>query len=150
MRVGTCLAVFLVFPLGSPANAQEAKTARYGVALDVKTFPQATAKEALASVIKAIDEKKFDYLTAQLADPTFIDDRVKRVYGGKFAEQVQDTQSRLDLPAVKLLKRFLKDGKWTIDKTSAVVQLDDVKDRSVHLVLKDGRWYLQHRFAPSK
>ena len=36
-----------------------------------------TPKEALASVLKAADAGRFDYLTAQLADPSFIDDRVK-------------------------------------------------------------------------
>jgi hypothetical protein len=118
------------------------------MALDLKSYPQSTAKETLASVIKAIDDKKVAYLVAQLADPAFVDDRVKRIYGGKFEEQVHDTQGRLDPSTVKQLKRFLKEGKWTITPTSAVVQLDDVKDRCVRLVRKDGRWYLEHRFAP--
>src|SRR5262245_61113248 len=72
--------VLLLCPLA--AIAQD--TARYGISLDVKTYPQATAKEALASVLKAIDARKIDYLVAQLADPSFVDDRVKRVYAGKF------------------------------------------------------------------
>jgi hypothetical protein len=146
MRVGSALAAVLVLAL--TADAQEGKDTRHGVALDIKTFPQATAKEALASVIKAIDEKKFSYLVAQLADPPFVDDRVKRLYGGKFEEQVKDTRSRLDLSTVKLLKRFLKDGKWTLTKVDALVQLDDVKDRCVRLIQRDGRWYLEHRFTP--
>ena len=149
MRAGFCLAVLLACHTTSAAGQPSAGGTRYGIAPDSKSFPQSTAKEALASVIKAVDEKKFDYLVAQLADPTFVDDRVKRIYGGKFAEQVQDTRGRLDLPTVKLLKRFLKDGKWTIDSSSARVQLDDVKDKSVCLVQKDGRWHLEHRFAPS-
>src|SRR5262245_49315648 len=124
------------------------KTARYGVALDTKAYPQATAKEALASVIKAAEAKKFDYLVAQLAEPGFVDDRVKRVYGGKFDEQVQDTRARLDPVTVKLLKRFLKDGTWKVEKTSATVTLKDVKDRVVRLTKKGDRWYLEHSFAP--
>jgi hypothetical protein len=148
MRSGFVFAGFCVLFFVAMVPAQEGKSSRYGIALDVKSYPQSTAKEALASVIKAIDDKKIAYLTAQLADPAFVDDRVKRLYGGKFDEQVQDTQARLDPSTVKQLKRFLKEGKWTITATSAVVTLEEVKDCCVRLVRKDGRWYLEHRFAP--
>jgi hypothetical protein len=149
MRAAALLLVALMSCPGAAARAGDAdRDSRYGVALDTKAFPQATPKEALASALAAIEKKKFNYLVAHLADPTFVDDRVKRVYAGRFAEQVLDTQARLDPPTVKQLKRFLDSGKWTIDKTSAVVQLDDVKQRCVNLVKKDGRWYLEHRFAP--
>jgi hypothetical protein len=148
MRDGTILTALFVLLFSSTARAQEEKGTRYGIALDLKSFPQSTAKEALASVIKAIDDKKVAYLVAQLADPAFVDDRVKRLYGGKFDEQIHDTQRRLDPSTVKQLKRFLKEGKWTITATSAAVQLDEIKDRCVRLVRKDGRWYMEHRFAP--
>jgi hypothetical protein len=144
MRIPLLLLLALVLPASLSAQAEK----RYGIAADAKTFPQATPKEALASVLKAIEAKKFDYLVARLAEPGFIDDRVKRLYGGKFEEQVADTRTRLDPPTVKQLGKFLKDGKWTVDKTSALVQLDDVKDRVVRLVNKDGAWYLSHRFDP--
>jgi hypothetical protein len=130
----------------SPLAAQE-KTTRHGIALDTKTYPQSTAKEALASVLKAVTDKKIDYLVAQLADPAFVDDRVKRIYGGKFDEQVEDTRGRLDPFAVKRLKRFLDEGKWDIGKTEATVTLDEVKERQVKLILKDGRWYLKNAWA---
>jgi hypothetical protein len=128
------------FPAGEPAI-------RYGVAADLKTWPQATPKETLTSVLKAIDGKKFDYLVAQLADPEFIDQRVKIVYAGRFEEQVQDTRARLDPAAVKLLRRFLTEGVWTTDKTSASVRLKDIEGRVVRFVQKDGRWYLVHASA---
>jgi hypothetical protein len=117
---------------------------RHGIVADLKSYPQGTAKEALASVLKAIDAKRIDYLVAQLADPAFVDDRVKRIYGGKFAEQVEDTCGRLDPLTVKQLRRFLKDGTWKNDKTEAVVRLKDVKDRCVRLRRRDGRWFLEH------
>jgi hypothetical protein len=144
MRAGTFLACLLLV-IAIPALALAAEGNRYGVPLDVKTYPQSTPKESMASVIKAIGDKNIRYLVAHLADPDFVDDRVKRIYGGKFAEQVQDTQARLDPSTVKLLKRFLKDGKWTIDKTTAGVDLDDVKNKTVRFVKKSGRWYLEHR-----
>jgi hypothetical protein len=145
MRAGTLLAIVCVLCFTVSALSQEAKGTRYGVALDTKSFPQSTAKEAFASVLKAIDDKKIAYLVAHLADPTFVDDRVKRLYGGKFAEQVDDTSSQLDPSTIKQLKRFLKDGKWAIAKTEAMVTLDDVKDRCVRFVQKAGAWYLEHR-----
>jgi hypothetical protein len=143
MRV---LPLFLLLLVPATSMAQTGK--RYGIAADAKTFPQATPKEALASFLKAVADKKFDYLVAHLAEPAFIDDRVNRLYGGKFEEQVADTRARLDPATVKQLGKFLKDGKWTIDKTSALVQLDDVKDRVVRLVNKDGAWFLSHQFDP--
>jgi hypothetical protein len=142
------LVVLLGF-LATLARAGE-PASRYGVAPDLKTYPQATAKEALGSVLKAIDANKFDYLVAQLAKPGFVDDRVKRLHAGKFEEQVQDTRARLDPATVKLLRRFLADGKWTEEKTSAVVTLEDVKDRVVRLTRKDGRWFLDHSSAPTR
>jgi hypothetical protein len=147
MRPLVALALAAVITAPTPARPDD-KTARYGVALDAKAYPQATAKEALASVLKAIEAKKFNYLVAHLADPGFVDDRVKRIYGGKFDEQVQDTKARLDPVTVKQLKRFLKDGEWDVGHTSAAVTLKDVKDRVVRLTKKGGRWYLKHDFTP--
>ena len=144
MRVFPLLLLLFVLPATLSAQAEK----RHGIATDSKTYPQATAKEALASVLKAIEAKKFDYLVAHLAEPGFVDERVKRVYGGKVEEQVADTRARLDPATVKQLGKFLKDGKWTVDKTSALVQLEEVKDRVVRLVKKDGTWYLSHQFDP--
>jgi len=135
------LALLLFCPVAQGAE-------RYGVALDTTTYPQATPQEALASVLKAIEAKRFDYLIAQLADPTFIDDRIKRIHAGVFADQVRDTQTRLDPFLVKQLARFLKEGKWTIDKNRAIASLEDVSDRCVRLTRKEDRWYLEHSFAP--
>jgi hypothetical protein len=72
---------------------------------------------------------------------------VKRIYGGKFDEQVEDTRGRLDPFAVKRLKRFLDEGKWDIGKTEATVTLDEVKERQVKLILRDGRWHLKNAWA---
>src|SRR6516162_941770 len=82
---------------------------RYGVAVDVRTYPQGTAKESLASVLQAVEARRIDYVVAQLADPAFVDDRVQRLYGGRFEEQVEDTRARLDALTIKQLQRFLKD-----------------------------------------
>jgi hypothetical protein len=140
------VAILLVVPA-----AGQGGTKRHGIAADTKKYPQATAKEALASIIKAIKANDYDYLTAQLSDPDFVDDRVKRIYGGKFAEQVEDVRAALGPAALKQLERFLTAGKWSEEKTEAMVELEGVRGRCVRLVKKDGRWFLAHRWdRPAK
>lgn len=139
-------AALLAGLLAAPALAAD----RYGVAEDAKTYPQETAKQALASVLKAIEAKDFRYLVAQLADPAFVEDRVTRVYAGKFDEQVADTRTRLDALAVKQLTRLAKDGKWAVGDDAATLRSDDQPGRGVRMVKKDGRWYLSHRYDAEK
>ena len=98
--------VWLAFAVGLGAFAAGAGE-RYGVAPDLKTYPQATPKEALASALKAAEAGRFDYLAAQLADPAWVDERIKRLYGGRFEDQVEEARARLDPPTLKLLRRFL-------------------------------------------
>ena len=130
----------------TPAHGGE-PAARYGVAADLKTYPQGTAKEALASILKAIENKRIDYLLAQLADPDWVDGRV-RAYEGGFADLVKETTAKLDPPVVKRLGRFLKEGEFEALDAAAVVRLKDVKDRAVRLRRHDGRWYLQSHNKP--
>jgi hypothetical protein len=116
---------------------------RYGIAPEPKTYPQGTAKETLASVLKAVESKRVDYLVAQLADPTFVDDRVKRVYDGRFEEQVEDTRARLDALTIKLLQRFLKDGDWREEGGRVTVRLKD-NERRLYFKKADDRWFMEH------
>ena len=134
--------VLLMMP--AVANADDA---RFGVALDLKAYPQATPKECLASILKAVEQKRFDYLAAQLGDPAFIDDRVKRVYGGRFDQQVEDTSTRFDPAAVKLLQHLLKDGVWTTDMNSANVHLKESKTAPSVFFIKIGERLVSSRTA---
>jgi hypothetical protein len=122
---------------------------RYGIAPDLKAYPQGTAKETLASVLKAVESKRVDYLVAQLADPAFVDDRVKRLYGGRFEEQVEDTRARLDALTIKLLQRFLKDGDWQENGDRVTVRLKD-NERRLYFKKDDGRWFMEHASKPDK
>src|SRR6185369_5901737 len=106
--------------------------ARHGVTADLKAYPQATPKETLASVIKAADARQYDYLLAQLADPDWVDARIKSASDG-FKEVVQETANRLDPPRIKLLRRFLDEGEVETLDSTAVFRLKDVKDRVVRL-----------------
>ncbi|MFO0847671.1 MAG: hypothetical protein U0871_03785 [Gemmataceae bacterium] len=49
---------------------------RYGVNPLIEAYPQTTPQAALGSVLKAVDKGRWEYLTAQLLDPVFVDKRV--------------------------------------------------------------------------
>jgi len=123
--------------------------ARQGVELDLKTYPQATPKETLASVLKAIESKRVDYLLAHLADPEWVDQRLKDT-GGKLNELRQEATARLveDPGAAKQLERLLKEGEWEDDSASASVHLKEGTDRWVFLRRSNGRWFLENRWKP--
>jgi len=150
MHAGVHLLLGLTFLNSQGAEAPDTNTSRHGIALHLKIYPQATAREALASVLKAIEAGHLDYLTAQLADPTFVDERVQRRFSGQFNQQVEDVRARLDPGTVKLLQRFLKDGEWAEDKDKASVRLKDAKDRVVLLRKIGDRWFLEHQNKPDE
>jgi hypothetical protein len=133
----------------SAALAEPDTAARQGIDPDLKTYPQATPKEALASVLKAIENKRVDYLIAHLADPEWVDQRLKDT-GGKLNELRQETTARLvdDPGAAKQLQRLLKEGEWENDSSSASVHLKEGTDRWVFLRKGNDRWFLENRWKP--
>jgi hypothetical protein len=147
MRCSLAVALLLGPALALAADKSET---RYGVAPDLKTYPQATAKEALASVIKAAGDKRIDYLVAQLADPDYIDEQVSKRFGGSFEQQVEDTRIQMNASTLKLFERFLKDGEWSGDKNEKCLRHKDVKDRCVFFRRVGDRWYLENRNKPSE
>jgi hypothetical protein len=144
------VAGLLAISAGPPADAPKKLANRYGLAADLKTYPQATPKEALGSALKAVEKKRFDYLVAHLADPDFVDDRVRRVYGGHFDEQVDDTRARLDPGTLKQLRALLEGGVWEVNKTTATARRKGDKDRFLRLKAIGGRWFLEHRWSDKK
>jgi hypothetical protein len=147
LALGIALLAAAAMDAGAPSEARPEK--RYGLAADPANYPQATPKEALASALKAIDDKRIDYLLAQLTDPQFVDGRVQG-NGGHFEDLVKETTAKLAAApgTVKQLRRFLKEGEWKADDASATVRLKDVDDRAVHLRKAEGRWFLENRNKP--
>ena len=151
----------VVFVLGiwgligvSVAWAQQAKQSpvRYGIEVDLDNYPQAEPKAVLASVLKAIDQKKIDYLLAQLSDPRWVDERVQKVHGGRFEELVKETAAKLasDPTEVEELRRFLREGSWTENDSEVQVSLKGVPDRQVFLRKIGSRWYLENQKKQEK
>jgi hypothetical protein len=121
---------------------------RYEQAVDLKKYPQASPKEALASFIKCINNKDIEYFVAQVAEPKFVDQRVKDL-GGHFEEVVKEARQKLvDDPAtLKLLGRLAQEGEWKTEDDRATVSLTDVPDKAVHFVKNGSRWYVENRFG---
>jgi hypothetical protein len=149
MRMVSAWLVGVVVVSGVVAQAPKAGTAakRYGVEPNLDDYPQSTPQEALASVLKAIDNNKIAYLLAHLADPKWVDERVQQIHGGKFEALVEETTSKLanDRSSVKELRRFLQEGKWEVTDNTASAQVKDIKNRQVYLRKQQGRWFLESR-----
>lgn len=137
----------LVLLASVTAFAADAPAKRFGVEANLESFPQATPKEALASVLKAIDLKRPDYVVAHLADPQFVDRRVKET---SYDEMLAETTAKLvdDPSAAKQLKKFLeKDkGTWTVEDATASASLKEGSDRIVSFRKVDGRWFLEQPY----
>jgi hypothetical protein len=127
------------------ADKPAAAGARFGVEPDLKTYPQGTPKEALASVLKAVEDKRIDYLLAQLADPDWVDGRLKKT-DGDFKALVRETTAKLidDPGPAKRLQRFLKEGDWDEGAARATVKIKDDKEHAVFLRKIDDRWFLEN------
>jgi hypothetical protein len=139
-----CAAVVAAGEAKEPAPAK-----RHGVEADLKAYPQATPKEALASVVKAVEDKRIDYLVAQLTDPVFVDRRVKDT-AGDFDGLVKEATAKLvdDPGPARQLQRLLKDGDWDVQDERASVRLKDARDRWCYFRKADGRWFLENRSRP--
>jgi hypothetical protein len=155
----------LVLLLAFAAPADDAPAKRFGVAPDLKTFPQATPEECLGSILKAIEMKRADYILAQLADPEFVDRRIKET---SYDELLGETKAKLvsDPGAAKLLRRFLVDDVWTVEDDTAIAGVAEGRkaswwarwraaaiaearggtDRLASFRKIDGRWYLKQSY----
>jgi hypothetical protein len=151
MRRGMGVGVAIVLFLGLQAAAQQSEPpGRYGVLLNQRLYPQETPKETLASVVSALDNGRIDYVLAELTDPAFIDERLQKFYRGDFDELVAEASLKLadDPSPIKLLQRFLKEGDWQENATTASARLKDVSDSQVYLRKVGTRWYLENRQKP--
>jgi len=148
MRTGLVSLVGLIGVLALAAHdgAETVLPKRYGLELDSKTYPQSTPKEALASLLKAVDSRRVDYVLAQLADPDWVDRRVKESRGG-FPALVEESTARLldNHATVKQLKRLLAAGEWKMGSATATVRSQDSEEGALFLRKSGGRWYVENR-----
>ena len=72
------LLAMLLLPgiVAAQGNVEAPPPDRYGVASNLKLYPQATPKEALETATKLLEARKYDYLLAHVVDPVVVDARV--------------------------------------------------------------------------
>jgi hypothetical protein len=144
MCTATTLVVgcLLVLPLAAEPDASGKK---FGIDPELMNYPQSTPQEALASVLKAVDNKRFDYLLAQLADQEYVARRVAS-NGGKFDAFVKETTDKLSQPQgpIKQLRQFQKEGAWRVEEKIAMLRHKDVDDRAVFMKKVGNRWFLEN------
>ncbi len=144
-----------------PAGKDKDKAViRFRIEADFERYPQKTPQEALASVLKALEDKRIDYLLAHLADPAFVQAKLKVLKSQMpraLADESKDTLAfqRLvkattehfqdDPSKVRELGRFARDGEWDADDKLALATLKALPTRKVYLKKVDGRWHLQDR-----
>jgi hypothetical protein len=152
-----CLAVL------TGASAQTAGKGKpvvnFNIEADFDRYPQKTPQEALNSVLKALTDRRVDYLLAHLADPAFVQARLKSLKAQMGASLTEETKTTLaferlvkatdehfrdDPTKVRELGRFAKDGEWEINGV-ATVSLKLLPARKVFLKKVQNRWYLEDR-----
>jgi hypothetical protein len=163
MRYSVLLLLLVGLPLlASPAQDEEKKQAkeppRYGFDNN-PLYLQKTPKDAMASILKAIDNQRVDYLLAQLADPPFVDRQVEG-FKALFPSAKDDARTLLafdklvaetnryfqsDPTLLKQLRKFARDAEWEMGDEVASGTLKDVPGRKVFLKKIGERWYLENR-----
>jgi hypothetical protein len=136
---------------------------RYGFEVNTTTYPQESPQKALASVVKAIQNGRVDYLLAQLADPAFVDRRVAEYKGQlvgsedaktilAFDRLVKETSEhfREDPLLVKEMQQFVRADKeaWDADEDKATARLKELPGRQIFLKKLGERWFLENRRKP--
>ncbi len=149
----------LTAPGAQPAGKGKAG-APFGIDPDYESYPQKTPKAALGSVLKALTQKRYDYLLAHLADPAFVQAELKRFKGQLPASLAEESKNLLafqrlvkatavhfqdDPTKLRELSRFAKDGTWKEDENRASATLKILPARKVFLKKINDRWYLEDR-----
>ncbi len=128
------------------ADVKEVGAKRYQVEYNPDVYPQDNPKTALHAVLRAIENKRIDYLVAHLTDPRWVDQRV-RLYDGNFEELVKEVAGHLagDPTLMKDLKRIVAAGEWEAADTEASAGLKENKDKRVFFRKVGKRWFLENR-----
>jgi len=158
MRLALAL---LLIGLGTCAAQQEGAdplAKRYGYEVEPAKYPQGSPDVALKSILQAIDDRRIDYVMAQLADPVFVDKKVteykSRFQGPEparitlgFDRLVKETARYFqdDPSLVRELRRFAKDAEWKLEEPAAVASVKGLPGRQVFMRKIQARWFLENR-----
>lgn len=156
------LVALLVFAAACHGQNGKKNSKRYGYEYEPKLYRQDSPQEALKSIVKALNQKKLDYMMAHLVDPEFVDDeveQVKRLFGKKsnpkavtfvaFERVVKQTQLHFleDPQVLKELRMFAKSDMWEFKPKGdlAIVSHKAIPARRVFMRNIGGRWFLMNK-----
>lgn len=125
---------------------QPKSVTRLGLESDYQVFPQSSPKELLASVARAVQRERYDYLAAHLLDPEFVDARLQRA-NLKLEDLGKEIKTKFQSqPEVtKDLLKILNSGEQVESGNTVIVKHKDVKNLQVYLKKVGDRWYLENR-----
>ena len=161
----TILALFCACSLALTAVGQDEPekadplAKRYGLEYSPTLYPQKSPKDAMNSVMKALDARRTDYLLAHLTDPTFVDKRVveykQRFTKGEdaaktllaFTRLIDETEGhfRADPPLLRELRVFVREAEWEEKEDGAVGTAKAVPARKVFLKRVGDRYFMENR-----
>ncbi|MFL5330978.1 MAG: hypothetical protein ACJ8C4_18960 [Gemmataceae bacterium] len=146
-RLLACSLMILAATWAVAQAEQEKVLPRFGVEADVARYLQKTPKDALRSALKAIGDKRIDYLLAHLAEPSYVDQQIKKL-DGSFEKAVAETSRKLngDPESIREMRKFLSDGEFGESQGDTVeVKCGEVKSRKLYLRKVGTRWFLENR-----
>ena len=139
--VATMVAATAAGALGADANVRPASLVhRYGIEVDLKQYPQGDPRQAIRSVIKAIQVGEVAYLLAHLISPDQVDAKFHGDPKPLNALASRATPQRTG-KIVKALRRQLDDGAWTTRRRLAWAEVDGAPALSLE---KIGECWFMH------
>lgn len=149
------------------AQPAPAPPPRYTIPSEIDIYPQDSPKQALASMAKAFDRKRVEYLLAHLVEPAFVDAKFPQYYRAKYgklpeddrelppAQQAERIKATLETFVAEVnehlaahpkqalrLSRLLREGAVEEQGTGAKVTLKDAPESVLTLRQIDGRWFM--------
>lgn len=162
-----CAAVATAAATSVSAQEVPQRPPRFGIPAETESYPQDSPKQLLASLRKAFERKRVDYVLAHLLDPVFADRKMEQYYQQRFgksrAEDRELTREQLDEREKKALElfvaevndhlsmepkqsqiffRLLKDGMVEESGTMATVSHPSAGGLKLSLRLMGGQWFL--------
>ncbi len=133
----------VLFVVGVPAEAAERSDLRerYRIVVSEDVYPQAKPREAIYSIIDAIENGNARYVLAHLVSPREVDDRLRHD-ARAFEELVSMITPKKAAPMIDQLSAHLNEGNWTIGSRYATSQLDGMPDLSLERI--GNRWFMHN------
>jgi hypothetical protein len=154
-----CLGLSFILVAIAAAQDQAPLGKRYGFEVNLNYYPQKTPQETLLSIAKSFENKRVDYLLAQLADPRFVDETIADYKNNMrqgddkakvflaFDRLVGETTQYLlaDPTLLRDLRRFGQEADWETNDKQAIGTLKTIQGRKVFLRKLADRWFLENK-----